>query len=151
MREELEKELRRIAPQFLAEMDLNEMQSCMARGIECYDGWFEPLKRFCENVEALNKESPDKVIVAKQIKTKFGDIRVYWGIEDKNKPLLEREPVQDDSLEHIMNEEVINLENECRNTCEICGSKGVKKEYYTYICKKCKEKERRNGKTEVST
>lgn len=150
MRKELEDKLRETAPQFLAEMDLDAMESCMAWGFECGDGWYMPLKRFCEAVEAMNNASPDKVIVAKQIKAKFGEMTVYWALEEKGKPLLEREGAHDEQLEYLMRDALLSLMSECRETCELCGStEDVSEERWIYICKKCKEeseKENQHGK-----
>lgn len=146
MRKELEDKLREAATQFLAEMDLDAMESCMAWGIECGDGWYMPLKRFCEAVEAMNSASPDKVIVAKQIKAKFGEMTVYWGLEEKGKPLLEREAAQNVLMEYLMKEAVVELENECRMTCELCGStEDVLEDRWLHICKNCKEKNKKEG------
>ena len=145
MREELERDLQRLAPQFLAEMDLDEMESCMAWGFECGDGWYMPLKRFCEAVEAMNNASPDKVIVAKQIKAKFGEMTVYWALEERGKPLLERECAHDEQMEYLMRDALLSLMSECRETCELCGStENVSEERWIYICKRCKEERNKN-------
>ena len=146
MRKELEEKLYEIAPQFLAEYKCDPAWSCMADGIECGDGWFEPLKRFCETVEAMINNSPNRDIVARQIKTKFGEMTVYWSIEDKNEPFMDRTAVEDEAMEHLMSEAVRNLMAECRMTCENCGStKDVSSDRWLYVCKDCKEKNKKEG------
>jgi hypothetical protein len=143
MREELEKELRRIAPTFLQEMDCTEMQSCMHYGIECNDGWFNPLKTFCEKVEALNEELQNKVFVAKQIKEKFGDIRVYWCLHEKSKQTWEAAPVQEPETENLFRGYLEELEKGCNTTCEHCGAKGkltVLNGWYRTLCPGCFDK-----------
>ena len=148
MRKELEEKLYEIAPQFLAEYKCDPTWSCMAYdGIACGDGWFEPLKRFCETVEAMINDSPNRDIVAKQIKTKFGEMTVYWSIEDKNEPFMDRIAVEDADMEHLMSEAVRNLVAECRMTCELCGStENVLEEHRLHICKKCKENRTEGGR-----
>ena len=142
MRRELEEELQELAPTFLQEMNCNELESCMAFGIECGDGWFVPLKNFCEKAEALNRTMPDKVFVAKQIKEKFGEIRVYFGLVEKGKEPWDASAVRDEEKEKQFKELLDKLYEECDKKCEDCGAKGemtVLNGWYRTLCKNCLE------------
>ena len=61
MKPELEEVLIKIDPIFFQERvacingDMNEMNSCMAFGCECGDGWFEPLKKMTTQISFLNR------------------------------------------------------------------------------------------------
>lgn len=141
MRQELEEELRRIAPTFLKELGSDPLFSCMAWGIECGEGWFNPLWHFCCYVENLNQLSIDGAIVAKQIKTKFGEMTVYWDMERKDGSPARGDEERGEDIKGLMAVAVRGLEDKCRHTCEICGStEDIVEDRWLYICKKCKEK-----------
>jgi len=97
-------------------------------GIECGPGWWPILDEACQQIEAINRKiaetNPDSVIIAHQIKEKFGGLRFYT---------------------NFCNDEVdaiIRLaEEQCSKTCESCGALG--KLYTTGYwlstdCEKCK-------------
>lgn len=81
---EFEKECRAIAPLFLKDLGTtSEMESCMAFGL-CIDvGWHKLFKDLCVDIEAINKWLPESYFVkAEQVKEKFGDLCVYWTLDD---------------------------------------------------------------------
>lgn len=124
MRVELEKELQDLSPIFLAELYGNEYKTCMHWGINCSNGWFEPLKRFCIKVQELNACLKDVAIVAKQIKEKFGEICIYWDLEKTDKPLFERDSANREDYEEVIAQfrgYRSELYNEIEITCEFCG------------------------------
>ncbi len=70
MNKSLEEQIYAIDPVFFRQKDLDMSQTCMCWGIECGDGWFEPIKKFVECVALLNKmyQPFGVAIVADQIK-----------------------------------------------------------------------------------
>ena len=136
-------------PVFLKEMSLDEMQSCMAFGFSCGEGWYKALDEFFQSVETLNSLLfqlgwPDYAVVAKQIKEKYGLITVFWDIET---PEEFNKDVSDSIYKHMMSIES-SLEFRCVLTCEKCGkvSSDLKrtKGWISYLCEDCyRERESR--------
>ena len=134
MKEELEKELQKLSPTFLAEMYGDMYKTAMHWGITCGDGWFEPLKKFCIKTQELNECLKDVAIVAKQIKEKFGEIRVYWDLEKTDKPLFERDTADWEEYSEVVEQFRSYREELCddtESTCELCG-----KNQYPLVCTK---------------
>ena len=70
----------------------------------------------------------------------------HWALEEKGKILLEREIAHDEQMEYLMRDALLSLMSECRETCEFCGAtENVSEERWIYICKKCKEKRKKEG------
>ena len=147
MKEELEKELQILSPIFLSEMYGDVSKTAMHCGITCGDGWFFPLKDFCIKAHKLNLCLNGVAIVAKQIKEKFGEIRIYWDIENTDKPLYERDSADRDEYSEVVNQFRGYLEelcNELKHTCELCGKRQdtlkCTKGWIRYVCDECYEK-----------
>lgn len=83
------------------------MQSCMAWGFECGDGWFDILSDMCKKIAELNPPSFE----FQQIKEKFGTLRVYWGAGAGE---------HWDTIDKIVRE----AEDKSEVTCETCGEPG---------------------------
>lgn len=124
MKSELVKRFYDRWPNWFQGLTQSPMQSCLAFGFECGDGWFSLLWRLCEDIEKLN---PPEDFQVDQVKEKFGGLRFYIAFG---------------------NEEIFSLiskaEEDSYNTCEICGStENVTSEgsWITTFCKKCRDKD----------
>lgn len=122
------------------------MESCMAFGIECGDGWYEILSSLCflinqheRNIqgqtEYKQKENPDYTsgyypVIFQQIKEKFGGLRVYYGGGD-------------DYVDGL----VSMAEAWSYKTCEVCGERGKpnKSGWIVTLCDNCRGKNESNN------
>lgn len=58
-------------------------ETCMCWGIDCGIGWYEPLYRLSQSLEAINLDIGKRWgfrIEAEQVKQKYGTLRFYWAI-----------------------------------------------------------------------
>lgn len=63
-------------PLILADRNRLAEDSCMGRGFECGDGWFDILDVLCERIQFLIDHQDDiPQVAATQIKEKFGTLR----------------------------------------------------------------------------
>lgn len=138
MSPEKEAELQSLCLVFLRDLNVDPMQTCMAWGLEVGDGWYESLKKAFLQIEELNKTSKAGKVIADQVKTKFGECRIYWHIEEV--PGISQDLWKD--LAQEVEKIVTEAENTCDETCEICGApaKECTARWIT-LCPKC-EKER---------
>lgn len=122
MNKEKELQLIETDPTFFEECYTDPQKSCMAFGVECDDGWFIPLQQLVQKTKLLNKLCKERglKIVAKQIKEKFGGLRVYWNIENDNDFIDDRDFYY--SISGLMDDTVSSAEEKCWNTCETCGA-----------------------------
>ena len=98
----------------------DEMQSCLAFGFECGDGWFSII------YESLLLLQDEKFTIT-QVKEKFGSLRIY--IDGGN-----------DRVYNVLD----FLEKQSEITCELCGGLGSidwSKSWKQCRCKKCIKKE----------
>lgn len=59
-------------------------ETCMAFGVECGEGWYEPINTMSARLEELNNIYYPRYgvrIQYDQIKEKFGELTVYWSVE----------------------------------------------------------------------
>ena len=136
MKEELEKKLQEAAPTFLKRMYGPIEETCMHWGIETGDGWFELLKKFCTKVEEMNSRLAPAKIVAEQVKSKFGNLTIYFLWEND----IGLSTVEEDNAEEEYWKLFREAEAEADRTCEICGAtEGVKYARHMMLCPSCKE------------
>lgn len=121
------------------------MESCMAFGVECGEGWYDILNSICflvdqheRNIDGQTKykkkKNPDYVsdyhpVKFDQIKEKFGGLRVYFSGGD----------------EYVRG--LISLaEAWSYKTCENCGERGTpnKKGWIIVLCEGCRKNHDRN-------
>lgn len=151
MTENLEKQLYLIDPVFFEEAiacinkEMNSMDTCMAFGCECGDGWFEPLKLFVQKTHILNDIGKNYNIkfVCNQLKEKFGTLRVY----SSTKKIEDEKDFKSgfEVLEKMFDDALKQCEDDCLHVCEKCGADGgLNNEniietsgWISYICKKC--------------
>ena len=97
-------------------------------GIEHYYGWYGLTLPVIEEIRLYNKSNPDNQIQIRQIKQKFGSLRIY---------------VSDcpDYIEAM----IAKAEYESKRTCEICGAGGKTEsinDWYWTLCEEHKKAKR---------
>lgn len=156
MNDKLENEIYQIDPVFFRQKDLGMTQTCMCWGIECGDGWFEPIREFVQKVRLLNVllEPLNMCVVASQIKSKWADFTCYWNMdvldEGKDVELSESQQATVDLSHSIMDDIVRGCEEKCAHTCEICGKHSIWNDevyacgsWLTVKCLDCAQKKQR--------
>lgn len=153
MNKDLELEIYNIDPLFFEEAiacekgEMNEMNTCMAFGCECGNGWYKPLKELANKSKLLNDiaKNYNYKFVCEQLKEKWGECTIYYCI----KPLDNtKEVIDNDILNKIFKDIIESCRNNCWNVCEICGDKQniqgnniiTTAGYISRICKKCNNK-----------
>lgn len=130
MNKELQQRLFDRYPEIFKDRALPEQQSCMARGIECGDGWYHLLDQLCAWLQNLTDEEGCPQVVARQVKSKFGGLRFYYRLEgDQSEPCaaMIRGAI---SFASIFAESV----------CERCGAPGQRNEtgWIFTLCDDCR-------------
>lgn len=107
MRAELDQLLSQRYPLIFTNRHCSIDDSCMARGFECGDGWFDILDALCERAQFLIDHNPIPQMVARQVKEKMGTLRFYIsGGNDEIRGMI--------SMAEAMSSRV----------CELCGRPG---------------------------
>jgi len=146
MTPEKEKTLLERHPRFLKQRSLPATKSCLGRGIECDDGWFDLLDNCLTKIDAAYVRIPDVYkteyfVTAAQIKEKFGGLRLYLDYSyDVNLP---DPPALLDILNAIKEAEQVSFE-----TCETCGAPGSLrgKGWLRTACDSCDEKHKKRDR-----
>jgi len=131
MNEELDKKLVTEFPILYRDRYKSIYETCMAWGFTCGGGWFEPIYKLSKKLENLNKksESPDKpVVIADQVKEKFGGLRFYVSFGENT---------SEETIKQI-DQWICEAETECDNICEVCGESPVQRTsgYIQTLCEK---------------
>lgn len=134
MNPELDKVLCEKYPKIFKNRDGSVMETCMAWGFECDDGWFDVIDILCheiqnhidwksENITEEEKESLQ--VVADQVKEKFGTLCFYYHGGD-------------DVIEGL----VTMAESMTHRVCEGCGCPGEQRKggWIKTLCDKCDDK-----------
>jgi hypothetical protein len=110
MRKELEQEFANRWPKWFVDLYGDPHDTCMSRGFQHRDGWFDLVWRLCEQIEAVvdELEEPFKV---EQVKEKFGGLRFYTN--SGNKAIFTLIKTAEDESFHI---------------CEVCGQQGTRRD-----------------------
>ena len=104
----------------------------MCWGIECGDGWFEPIYNLACAAEEVNRMlAPINAgVFADQVKQKWAGLRFYWSLgslDDDKAVECENGGDAEHLVENagrIMDALVLKAETECDHTCEVCGKHG---------------------------
>ena len=134
MSPELEQKLVEAAPTFLKDYNGDEMQTCMAWGMECDDGWFDLLMDCVTRLEEINRKSKG-CVYASQIKQKFGMLTIYYFTQG----LTEEE---NDLVQQI----VYEAEEKSEGICEQCGKPAtvVTQGWISHLCDDCYNAKRKS-------
>lgn len=134
MSPELDKELCEKYPKIFKNRDGSIMQTCMAWGFECGDGWYNVIDTLCSEIQHYvdfksrdlsEEEKQSFQVVAEQVKEKFGTLRFYFYGGDE-------------TVEGM----VSMAESITRKICEDCGNVGKHrtKGWHKVVCEPCEEK-----------
>ncbi len=83
MKKEMDDLLCERYPELFAERRLSIEESAMAWGPTCGDGWFDLIDVFCAEVQHAVQHGHMPPVVLKQVKEKFGSLRIrYRGGDD---------------------------------------------------------------------
>lgn len=133
MKEDLDKALCEKYPKIFKNRDGSVMETCMAWGFECGDGWFDIIDILCHEIQNhvdwkskdLSEEDRESLqVVAEQVKEKFGTLRFYFSGGDET------------------TEGMISMaESMSHRLCEDCGCPGeqTKTRWIRTLCEKCKD------------
>jgi hypothetical protein len=122
MRNDLKVRLKGEFPAFFRDLYGPPQETCMHRGCECGDGWFEIVRALCLRLQADIKARPEIDLRLTQVKEKFGLLRVYCEGGDDRVMAIIRE-AQDASAE----------------ACEECGRReGVVHDKRSTLCLVCR-------------
>ncbi|WP_115306190.1 hypothetical protein [Suttonella ornithocola] len=83
--------MRKIPQNFALRHDEN---SCMSRGFECGEGWFDLIDTLCASIQSyIDQENeagnPVKQVVARQVKEKLYTLRFYYNAKEVNDPFID--------------------------------------------------------------
>lgn len=98
------------------------------------DGWFEIFMQMCKDIEEILMHSPNTLLTIGQVKTKFGDPRIYFSVSQGGVTA---------EMRRIINQAKIRM----YNTCELCGASG-EHDNTQILCPGCRGKRRRPMKIE---
>lgn len=126
MNKELEKQLIDEFPSFFRDMYGDPRKTCMARGCDFGDGWYNLLHVLCKEIKKEADNDPSTDFHFSQIKEKFGLMRIY--ARGYNKKMIS-----------ILDE----YEQLSAFICEVCGNpEGCTTEGKMWIrtlCEKCRK------------
>ena len=133
----------------------SEQRTCMGRGFECGDGWFQLIYELCTSIEAQAREmgldpATEDWPMARQVKEKFGSLRFYISapspepsdnrLEAESRGgMLSFRPVA--SIESIR-KLVAEAEAKSATICQSCGEPAELKTdgYWRVLCDPCEAK-----------
>lgn len=158
MRKDLEQKILAEDPVFFRQSAMDMTKTCMCWGIECGDGWFEPILDFVRQVRILNGLlAPMNVcVVASQVKSKWADFTCYWNMDvlDPSRSVELSGERQDaiDTIYSIMESIENGCVEKCKHTCELCGKHSFFEDevfvcgsWLTVKCVECAQKKQREA------
>ena len=77
MKKELEELLYQRYPELFANRTLPPDETCMCRGMECGDGWFDLIDLLCSMIQFGIDQGHTPPVRVLQVKEKFGTLRFY--------------------------------------------------------------------------
>jgi hypothetical protein len=96
-------------PKLFARINLGPKESCMHWGIAVPDGWERVVARLCARIAQVCKDYPVTSAEFEQIKTKFGQLRVYIDVEGSRE------------ARDLIGKIVLESEIESLHICQTCG------------------------------
>ena len=119
MDKELQNKLFEKYPSIFVEKDLPVSKSCMGRGIETGNGWYDIIDDLCGTLLWIEKKSGIKM-VAKQVKRKFAALRFYLPCDSEiDKGNCDKADFERWML--IATTFLDGYERSSSHTCEYCG------------------------------
>jgi len=134
MSPDLDKALCEKYPKIFKNREASIMETCMAWGFECEDGWFDIIDIMCHEIQTYidwksqnlsAKDLESLQIVADQVKEKYGTLRFYYSGGDE---VIEGIVRMAESMTH--------------RTCESCGCPGDPRKggWIKVLCDACDDK-----------
>jgi len=123
-------------PVIFSERDGDVTETCMARGFEHEEGWYELLDELCSQLTTV-MDKIGVVITAEQVKEKFATLRFYYSLDFSN--------LSDSDAKKwtkIIGSLVSKAELNSAYVCERCGASGKHRSggWIKTLCDKCHEK-----------
>lgn len=147
MSPELEGKLADAYPSLFRDLRGDPARTCMARGIECGDGWYEVVLDLCRNLQAqINRELYLKDVHFAQIKEKFGQLRVSlnYGMDFPHEKRFGRDSEDINKLLYRLSAITSYAELVSGHVCEDCGTRQdveIKGAYWlAALCPPCRLK-----------
>lgn len=116
--------------------------SCLFFGFECGDGWFDIIDKLSEKIENVNNLNLGFIIVADQVKEKFGTLRFYYHAEATGDDLTEEQLRRNTLLAGLVEDAIGIAGMRTEYTCEVCGERGKLRDdgWIKCLCDKHAEK-----------
>ena len=134
MREELDKKLVEKYPILYGNRYKDMTETCMCWGFEHGDGWFDIIDKLSEKIENVNNLNLGFIIVADQVKEKFGTLRFYYHAEATGDDLTEEQLRRNTLLAELVDNAIDIAEFKTEHTCEVCGERGKLRGYGWIKC-----------------
>ncbi|MCX9157774.1 hypothetical protein OPU71_16745 [Niveibacterium sp. 24ML] len=94
-------------PKIFADRHRSVQESCMGRGMDCDDGWFNLIDVLCGALQYESDHNQAPQVLAAQVKEKFGTLRFYVrGANDQQRGMIRMAEAMSARL------------------CEVCGRPG---------------------------
>lgn len=112
-------------------------ETCMCWGISVGEGWYGIIEECVKKIQFM-ADKFNVVIIADQIKEKFGTLRFYYHVQGKDNKDI---GIIDDIIQDI----VSNAEQRSSCTCEICGEYGQSRSggWIKVLCDKHEEERKK--------
>ena len=124
MKDELDKKLVEKCPVLYGNRYGDMTETAMCWGFECDDGWFDIIDKLSEKIENVNNLNLGFIIVADQVKEKFGTLRFYYHTEATGDDLTEEQLRRNTLLAELVDNAIDIAEFKTEHTCEVCGKRG---------------------------
>ena len=139
MKTELEKKLVEQFPKILRDYRGDMMQTCMAWGMECGDGWYNLLEECFTKLQhvcdLISKDGREVQVIADQIKEKYGTLRFYYHV------IGDATNIECDIIDDIVTE----ADRNSQRTCEETGEDGTICNYGSWLKTLCRTKAKELG------
>jgi len=146
MKKELEMKLVNKFPKIFQEYHMLPRESCMGKGIECNDGWYDIINRTCKQLQWNTDNNNYPQVICQQLKEKFGSMRFYYALYEKIEPDCNK--LDEDSYQYnrgikigTIDGIISALETQSIYVCEQCGMPGkpYTDGWHKTLCEDCKE------------
>jgi hypothetical protein len=132
MKKELQQKLIEKYPVIFKDCSLSPMESCMGRGLECGDGWYDLIDQLCQMLQWHTDSNGFPQVICAQLKQKFGRLTFYYDL-DREGTMRQR-----GYIEGVVN----TFSSMSERVCEKCGGRATTHNSNGWIvanCDKCFE------------
>ena len=125
-------------PELMAERHWPRSKTCMCEGFSCDSGWHDIIQNTFAKLDTLRRKFEMNIRI-RQVKEKFGTLRIYFTVSDGEMP-----PTTEESalLSEVAGLLVDHACCQSSMTCEVCGKHGEmhhKDTLLKTLCKDCAE------------